>query len=94
MKIQWLSSAKQDLQQLRHYIATDNPQAAQQVALTIIGCINLLAEQPAIGRKGRLVETRELIVPGTAYIIPYRIKNDCVEILRVYHSSRKWTEEI
>jgi toxin ParE1/3/4 len=24
------------------------------------------------------------------YIVPYRIKDDAVEVLRVFHTSRKW----
>jgi hypothetical protein len=29
------------------------------------------------GRKGRVANTRELIVPNWAYIIPYQIREDC-----------------
>jgi plasmid stabilization system protein ParE len=36
-----------------------------------------------------VVGTRELLVPKTRYLIPYRIRADQVEILRVFHTSRK-----
>jgi plasmid stabilization system protein ParE len=44
--------------------------------------------------QGRVHNTRELIVSGTPLIIPYRVKNKNVEILRVFHSAMQWPEEI
>jgi toxin ParE1/3/4 len=35
-------------------------------------------------------DTRELIIPETPYIIPYRIHDGQIEILRVFHTARKW----
>lgn len=49
-----------------------------------------LAEHPQRGRDGRLPGTRELVIPGTAYISVYRLKPDRVEILRVLHSAQNW----
>ena len=34
-----------------------------------------------MGRFGRIPGTRELIVPGLPYIVPYRIRDEIVEIL-------------
>ena len=31
-----------------------------------------------------------MIVPGLSYIVPYRAKDREVQVLRVYHTSRKW----
>ncbi|MDY6850779.1 MAG: type II toxin-antitoxin system RelE/ParE family toxin, partial [Thermodesulfobacteriota bacterium] len=42
---------------------------------------------PAGGRPGRIPQTRELVV--APYILPYRIKDDVVEILDVFHSAQK-----
>jgi toxin ParE1/3/4 len=94
MNIKWSRFAKKDLEQLRQYIAESNPTAENQIAKKILESITLLTQHPALGKKGRLVDTRELIVSGTPYIIPYTIKNNTIEILRVYHSSRKSPEEI
>ena len=33
--------------------------------------------------------TRELVVPKTRYIVPYRVRGDTIEILRVFHTSRR-----
>jgi toxin ParE1/3/4 len=48
-----------------------------------------LEEQPGLGRPGRVPGSRELIVSRTRYIVPYRVRGDTVEILRVFHSSRR-----
>jgi toxin ParE1/3/4 len=32
------------------------------------------------------------VVSGTPYIVPYRLRADRVEVLRVLHAARKWPE--
>ena len=49
-----------------------------------------LTEEPHRGRAGRWPNTRELVV--RPYVIPYRVKGETVEILRVFHSAREWPE--
>ena len=94
MIIRWLEDAIHDLQALRHYIAQDNPSAATKIAKRILSSVKLLAEQPGIGRSGRVPDTRELVVSQTPYIIPYRVKNNDIEVLRVLHSAMQWPDEI
>jgi len=38
---------------------------------------------PAVGRAGRTPNTRELVIVGTPYILPYRVRAETVEMLRV-----------
>lgn len=93
MIVRWLEDAVQDLQALRDYIAAENPTAANHVAKRILHCVDLLSSQPGIGRQGRVPHTRELIISGTPFIIPYRVKNNAIEILRVLHSAMQWPED-
>jgi toxin ParE1/3/4 len=72
------------------YIAEDNPAAAGRVVQKIFRAVDLLKENPAMGRAGRVAGTRELVVAETPYIIPYRVRGDAVEILRVFHAARRW----
>lgn len=93
MNIVWSPQAIVDLVALRAAISEDNPRAAQAVALRILALIeNVLAHNPAAGRPGRVLGTRELVVTGTPYIVPYRIRSDTLEILRVYHGARRWPD--
>jgi len=68
----------------------DNLQAAARVARRILEVIDKLTRHPEIGRRGRLLGTRELMVPGTPYFIPYRIIGTRVELLRVLHGSLEY----
>jgi toxin ParE1/3/4 len=31
-----------------------------------------------------------LVIPDTPYIIPYRVREGRVEVLRIFHAARKW----
>lgn len=93
MQIVWLNKALQNLDDIAEYIAQENPIAASQVVAFIISQVNQLATQPAIGRPGRVVGTRELVISNSHYLVPYRIKNNRVEILRVFHTSQKPPEK-
>lgn len=91
MQIKWLSKALQNLDDEAEYIAKEDPDAARLVVQRIVNAINLLPENPALGHSGRIHGTRELIVPDTRYIVPYRVRPRLVriEILRIFHSSRR-----
>jgi toxin ParE1/3/4 len=43
---------------------------------------------PYGGRAGRLPGSRELVV--APYIVVYRVKNELIEISRIYHSAQDW----
>ncbi len=90
MRVRWLRTALANLDEEAAYIAKDDPSAAGRVVLRILRAVELLKKNPALGRVGRVAGTRELVVADTAYIIPYRVRGDAVEILRVFHSARKW----
>jgi len=93
MNILWSPEAIDDLILLRAYIAEDNPAAARGVALHIIHNIEqLLPNNPQMGRPGRVPGTRELVIPKTPYVVPYRLQRNVIQILRVYHGARRWPE--
>lgn len=90
MKVIWSRRAIQHLVSLRTYIAKDSDQNAALVAKRILESIELLQTQPEMGRPGRVLGTRELVVPNTPYIIPYRVRRDRLELIAVFHGSQKW----
>lgn len=90
MRIRWLRAALANLDAEAEYIARDNPSAAQKTVTKVIQAVNELKRFPAIGRPGRVPGTRELVISGTPYIVPYRVRGDAVEILRVFHGARRW----
>ncbi len=94
MQVKWLKRALDNLNDEAEYIAQDNPQAAHALVTHVIKSVNQLANLPNLGRAGRIFGTRELIITDFSYIIPYRVKSEVVEILRVFHTSRKWPRNL
>ena len=54
----------------------------------------LLTHHAALGRPGRVPGTRELVIGGLPYVIPYRMRDGAIEILRVLHTSRRWPDDL
>lgn len=90
MQGKWLRSALHKLEHEAAYIAQDNPQAAAALVTEADESTRLLGRHPDMGRAGRLPGTRELVLPHFPYILPYRVKEQRVEILRMFHTARKW----
>lgn len=94
MKIRWTRTALRNLAAEAEYIAQDSPTAAGKTLARIKNAVDLLTGQPSMGRAGRVPGTRELIISETPYIIPYRIHDGQIEILRVFHTARKWSADL
>ena len=92
MRVRWLRRALANLGEEAQYIAADNPPAARTVT-TIFAAVDRLARHPAMGRSGRVPGTRELVVSGTPYVIPYRVRGGVLEVLRAFHAARQWPSE-
>lgn len=93
MRVRWVRNALANLNSEAEYIARDNPAAASRIVNLIMTAVEHLSEHPALGRAGRVPGTRELVISGTPYIIPYRIRENTVEVLRVFHAARRWPAE-
>ena len=92
MPIRWTNKALDNLDAAVEYIAADNPTAAKKVAQKNWDSVQLLKTQPGLGRPGRVSGTRELVVSGLPYIVPYLEKNGTIVILRIMHTSIKWPD--
>jgi addiction module RelE/StbE family toxin len=89
MRLRWTAPAAQDLYTVTRYIRRDNPNAAREVAKTIYeGCESLITS-PHRGRKGKQPGTRELVFSRLKYIAVYRVMEDAVEILHIWHAAQK-----
>lgn len=93
MKIRLTKAAIRDLREARAYIATDDPEAALKVISMLDKAIALIGEKPQIGRPIQSQSAREWSVPRLPYVIPYRVSDGVIEIIRIYHTSRKRSSE-
>jgi toxin ParE1/3/4 len=91
----WSRRAVADLRELRAFIAQDAHGAATRIAERTIETIEtMIPANPRIGRPGRVPGTRELILSGTPYVVPYRIRDGNVVILRILHGARRWPNHL
>ena len=82
-----------DLRELRDYIAQDAPAAAKATAAKIIETAEAtILGNPQIGRLARVSGTREVVLGGTPYVVPYGIRAGRIISLRVLHGARRWPD--
>lgn len=89
MTLVWEEDALSDLEGIIAYIAQDNPSATAETTKSIVVAVGHLEETPGIGRPGRVPNTRELVIPGTPYLVPYWVKRREIQILRVFHTTQR-----
>ena len=94
MKVVWSRRAIRHLVHLREYIAKDSEQSAALVAGRILKAVELVQTQPEMGRPSRVLGTRELVVPDTPCIIPYRVRQGRLELIAVFHGRQKWPAKL
>lgn len=90
MRLRWTSPAANDLYRIAQHIKKDNPSAAAKVSGVLYEGCDTLKKFPYRCREGRIAGTRELVFSNLPYIVVYRIKEESVEILRIYHAAQDW----
>lgn len=94
MQVRWLRRALENLDDEAAYIARESPRMAAEFVLHLRDSAAMLADHPNMGRPGRIAGTRELVVTRFPYILPYRVRGSTVEVLRVFHTARKWPDRL
>jgi toxin ParE1/3/4 len=95
VRLVWSPQAVEDLAALRAYIERDDPAAARKTALRIIEAVDtLIPANPKVGRPGRVPGTRELVIARTPSVVPYRLREGRIEVLRIFHGPRRRPERL
>ena len=89
MRVKWLRQALRNFDEEAEYLARENPSVARYMVRTVRTSVELLSQQPGLGRPGRLPGTRELVIQRYPFVVPYRVRESALEVLRVFHTSRK-----
>lgn len=92
MRLEYSARFFRRLGEIASHIAQDDPDAARRTVLRIRQGAEGLKASPSMGRPGRVDGTRELVVTGTPYLVPYRVKGDRVQIITVMHGAQRWPE--
>jgi len=86
LSLTWSKRALSDLDKIAKFIEADQPAAANMLVQAIRAKTRLLQTTPYLGREIQS-GIRELVV-HRHYLVVYRIKNDTVQILQVWHTAR------
>ncbi len=95
MIVNWLPRALNDRRRQISYVFQQNPQAAIRLETLVRSQADILSAHPRAGRSGRKDGTRELVVPGSPYLIIYRIDENAqeIQILRLLHGAQQWPQD-
>ncbi len=89
MRLRWTPAAAGDLESINDYLTQHLPTFAQSTIREIYQAILSLRSIPNRGRPGREEGTRELVLPRLPYIVVYRVREDDIEILHIYHGAQQ-----
>ncbi len=90
MKIVWLSFAQRDLASIAAYHeAAANADVARRIVQGVVRGASILLDNPHLGRPSESTDgVHELHVSTLPYLLPYRVVDDRIEILRVFHEAQ------
>ncbi len=91
MRITWSPEARRQVGEIWHYIALDDPAAADRIVTRLVAGVEKLSHFPHLGRPGR-EGSRELVVAGTHFIVVYRVEDDEIKIGTVVHGAQRGAE--
>ena len=92
-KIRLLKIAEEDFYEIIEFVAADNPTAADKLAIKIESNLELLSENPLLGRIPRDKEIRSLgyrFLIIQSYVIFYTIEDKTIYIHRILHGARNY----
>jgi toxin ParE1/3/4 len=90
MKIRWITPAAEDLENIFNYLQENYPSRARSTVVEIRNSVRLLKQFPPRGRKGSEEGTRELPHVRLPYILIYRVTEEVIEILHIWHGAQDW----
>jgi addiction module RelE/StbE family toxin len=88
MRIRWTPAAAADLQNISDYLKQHHPHYRQPTMRKLYQKIRGLKDAPYLGRPGREEGTRELLFPPMPYVAVYRVREQSIEMLRIFHTSQ------
>ncbi|MEO0439091.1 MAG: type II toxin-antitoxin system RelE/ParE family toxin [Pseudomonadota bacterium] len=93
MRVRWTARALKQLETTLEYLHHEDPHAANIVAERLYTAERFLANNPTVGRPGRISDTREWVVTGAPYLLGYTLMNDELIILALLHSKQQWPKQ-
>ncbi len=89
MRIRWTRAAAEDLEHIKDYLSEHHPELAHSTVLERYEVIRSLKNSPYRGRPGREEGTRELVFTRLPFIAAYRVNEQTVEVLHIFHGAQQ-----
>ena len=87
MRIRWTSAAAADLQYISDYLEEHHPRFRESTMRKLYHAIRDLKRWPWRGRPGEGA-TREILFPPMPYVAVYRVREQTIEVVRIYHAAQ------
>jgi toxin ParE1/3/4 len=88
MRIRWTPAAAADLKNISNYLKEHHPHHRQPTMRKLYDTIRALKQWPNRGRPGREEGTREILFQPLSYVAVYRVTEQTIEVLRIYHGAQ------
>ena len=90
----WTPAARSDLLEIDIYWTSIAEELADRTLDWLSAAGDYLTGMPHAGASLDETDVRKWTVRGTRYLLIYRIVDDAIEVLRVYHQSENWRDEL
>lgn len=88
MKLRWTPEAAENLESIYSYLCEHHPSFAESTVRILYEAVRALRIFPERGRLGEINGTREFVLPRLPYIVVYRITEQTIEVLHIYHGAQ------
>lgn len=91
MRILWTAAAAADLQNISDYLKEHHRHYRQATLRKLYETVRSLKQLPHRGRPGSEKGTREILFVPLPYVAVYRVSEQTIEVLRIYHAAQDRT---
>ena len=88
IRLRWSPAAAADLEEIAKYLHTHHPSLAATTIHRLYAAAKSLKKNPEMGRVGKVMGTRELVLAPLPYLLVYSVGDAAINILRYLHTSR------
>jgi plasmid stabilization system protein ParE len=88
MRLRWTPAAVENLESIYAYLCEYHSSFAQSTVRTLYDSVRSLRHFPERGRVGSVPETREFVLSRLPYTVVYRIAEQTIEVLHIYHDAQ------
>ena len=89
MSLRLLPEAVADIAHEVRYLAKRRPVSVESFRSAVVKSLTLIRDNANVGRYSKTRGVREWSVPDWPYVIPYRVIDDEIQVLHIWHTKRK-----